>query len=163
MQTDLILRKFELDTVQQTWHENTVASEKFLNPCVLQQHLDKFGVGTAKHQHASLIKHTNVNKVRIAELMEDAQSLHIVTQATEVGCPAFTNPNTKKGCWCIEEVRKQKKSHQQQYLMYQQQQQQQQQQQRGAQAEEIASAAISHVSTTTTTTAAALECNRGRY
>jgi len=45
------------------------------------------------------------------ELMEDGCSIKINRQFTDIGCPTIKNPTSKKGCWCIEEIKKQKKSH----------------------------------------------------
>merc|ERR1712173_291353 len=54
------------------------------------------------------------------ELMEEGNSMHIVRQFADIGCPTVANPQAKRGCWCIEEVAKQNK------IKLKQQQQQQQ-------------------------------------
>merc|ERR1712130_239010 len=46
---------------------------------------------------------------KITELMEEGNSMHIVHQFADIGCPTVHNPQAKRGCWCIEEVAKQNK------------------------------------------------------
>mmetsp|Transcript_49892 Transcript_49892/g.79523 ORF Transcript_49892/g.79523 Transcript_49892/m.79523 type:complete len:422 (+) Transcript_49892:146-1411(+) len=116
LQTDLLLRKFELDAAHQSWQQNTVQSAHFHNARNIEAQLERFGVEPAKYQYQSLIKHCAIHKSKITELVEEGQAMHIVTQFTDVGCPTLKNPNTKKGCWCIEETKKQKKSHQRVYV-----------------------------------------------
>ena len=111
LQTDLFLRKFELDAANTTWKENVTSKPEFKNPSIMESQLNKFGLSSNRYQYQSLIKHTNIHKSsRISELYEEGNKIQVVTNFTDTGCPAFKNPNAKKGCWCIEE-KKQKKQH----------------------------------------------------
>ena len=108
---DLNLRQIELESLNESWQENTSSKPQFKNPSISQKKLIQFGLNNNRYQYQSFISHTNINKKRINELYDDAQNTHIVTNFTDIGCPTIKNPNTKKGCWCIEEIKKQKKTH----------------------------------------------------
>eukprot|EP01083_Nonionella_stella_P100343 282894_1 len=107
LQTDLLLRKFELDAANESWEQNTIKKVEFNNMAALDKQIAEYGLNHNKYHYQSFIKHT---KTKIIELIEDGASIHIVRQFSDIGCPTIKNPNTKKGCWCIEETKKQKKS-----------------------------------------------------
>jgi len=104
---DVTLRKFELDAAGESWAANTVKRAEFMNSAHSLALMAKMGLTAPKNQYHSLIAHSR-HKTQIAELLADGRSLHIV-QRTESGCPAVRNPAAKKGCWCIDEMKKRRK------------------------------------------------------
>eukprot|EP01084_Bolivina_argentea_P109083 194971_1 len=101
--TDLLLRKFELDASNETWLQNTISNPLFHTNNTLTKHIKQFNLNNNKYKYNTLISHS---KLKISELLSEHTSLHIVTNFTDIGCPCIKNPNVKKGCWCIEQMKK---------------------------------------------------------
>merc|ERR1712228_155810 len=70
-QTELILKQFVLDSANETWEENTIKKSELKNKRWMKEQMVAFGLNTVKYEYQSLIKHTNINKTKITELIEE--------------------------------------------------------------------------------------------